>query len=195
MGDEAKQSHCSQGRPLEDYRDYLRMLTRVQISPRLLSKLDTSDIVQQTILQAHAAQSQFRGRTDAEKLAWLRVILANVLTAEGRKYQSLARDLTREQSLESVLALSSSRLESLVADQSSPSQHAVRCEALLCLATALTQLPADQRRVVELHHLSGLTIAEVADAIGRTRPAVVGLLFRGLKGLRHRLNSRKDADK
>jgi RNA polymerase sigma-70 factor (ECF subfamily) len=63
----------------------------------------------------------------------------------------------------------------------------VRAEELLRLAAALAQLPEDQRRVVELHHLKGLLIAEVAEQMGRTRPAVVGLLCRGLKKLRELL--------
>ena len=91
----------------------------------------------------------------------------------------------RERALEADLERSSSRLECLfAADQTSPSQRAERCEDLLRLAAALARLPADQREVVELHHLKGLPVAEVAAAMGRTRPAVVGLLFRGLKKLR-----------
>ena len=46
---------------------------------------------------------------------------------------------------------------------------------------------ADQRRVVELHYLRGLAVADVAAEIGRSRPAAVGLLFRGLKRLRELL--------
>ena len=40
---------------------------------------------------------------------------------------------------------------------------------------------------MELHYLKGLPVAEVAEKIGRTRPAAVGLLFRGLKRLRELL--------
>lgn len=182
-------------RPLEAYRDYLRLLTRIQLGPRLQAKMDTSDVVQQTLLQAHAARGLFRGKTEPDKLAWLRVILANVLSAEARKYGTQARDVRRERSLESQLELSSSRLELLLAaDQTSPSQRAVRCEELLRLASALTRLPENQRRVVELHHLKGLAVADVADEIGSTRPAVVGLLFRGLKALREFLGDHKEAE-
>jgi RNA polymerase sigma-70 factor (ECF subfamily) len=91
--------------------------------------------------------------------------------------------------------MSSSRLECLIAvDQTSPSQWAVRGEELLRLATALAQLPNDQARVIELHHLQGLPVAEVAARIGRTRPAVVGLLFRGLKKLRELLRESGEGD-
>ncbi len=183
----------SDERPLEDYRDYLRLLARTQLAPRLHAKLDASDIAQQTILQAHQAQVQYRGSTEAEKLAWLRAILANVLAASLRRFGAQARDIGRERSLEGDLELSSSRFECLfAADQSSPSQRAVRSEELLRLAAALGRLPDEQRRVVELHYLKGLPLVEVAEQIGRSRAAVVGLLFRGLKKLRQML--REDAE-
>ena len=76
---------------------------------------------------------------------------------------------------------------SLTADLTSPSERAVRGEELRRLAHALAELPDDQRRVVELRYLNGLTVADVAEQIGRTRPAAVGLLFRGLKRLRELL--------
>ncbi len=43
--------------------------------------MDASDIVQQALLQAHANREQFRGNSEAERLAWLRAILANALAA------------------------------------------------------------------------------------------------------------------
>jgi RNA polymerase sigma-70 factor (ECF subfamily) len=182
-------------RPLARYRDYLRVLARLHLRERLRGKLDASDIVQQTILHAHARRAQFRGATEAEWLGWLRAILANTLAAVVREFKTAARDLARERSLEAELEQSAARLERiLTADQPSPSEGAVRCEELLRLARALGRLPEDQRRVVELHHLKGLPVAEVAAEIGRTRPAVVGLLFRGLKQLRELLNEDSEDD-
>ena len=55
-------------RQLDDYREYLRLLVQVQLSPRLQAKLDASDVVQQAILHAHAGRAQFQGQTEAE---WL----------------------------------------------------------------------------------------------------------------------------
>ena len=182
-------------RPLEGYRDYLRLLARTQLGTRLQAKLDASDIAQQAILQAHQAQSQFRGTTEAEKLAWLRAILANVLAAAARRFEAMARDIGRERSLEGELDLSSSRLECLcAADQTSPSQQVVRCEELLRLTAALARLPEDQRRVIELHHLKGLPVAAVAEQMGRSRASVVGLLFRGLKQLREWLREQRESE-
>lgn len=175
-------------RPLEDYRDYLRQLARLEVGPRLQAKLDASDVVQQAILHACENRAQFRGQTEAEWLAWLRAILANALAAAARRFGALSRDLARERPLEEALAQSSSRLEALLAaDHTSPSGRAVRHEELLRLTGALGQLPEDNRRVVELHHLKGVPIADIAREMGRTPPAVVGLLYRGLKRLRELL--------
>ncbi len=175
-------------RSVEDYRKYLLLLVRIQMGPRLRAKVDASDIVQQAILHAHERRAQFRGATEGEWQAWLRTILANALAAMVRRYDTQARDPGRERSLEAELERSSSRLEGLLAaDLTSPSERAVRGEELLRLTHALAQLPFDQRRVVELHYLTGLTVADVAAQIDRTRPAAVGLLFRGLKRLRELL--------
>jgi RNA polymerase sigma-70 factor (ECF subfamily) len=176
-------------RPLEEYRDYLLILARATLAHRLRSKLDPSDAVQQTLLRAHESRDQFRGATEAERAAWLRRILANVLAGSVRTFTTAARDVSVEQSLAAVLDSSSARLEGwLAADHSSPSEHAARGEQLLRIAGALARLPEDQRRAVELHHLQGRTLAEAAEVMGRGNRAVAGLLIRGMRRLRQLLD-------
>jgi RNA polymerase sigma-70 factor, ECF subfamily len=170
---------------LERYSHYLRLLARLQLDHRLASKLDASDVVQQTLLQAHEHRDQFRGQSEAELIGWLRTILANTLAGAMRRFTTEARDFGRERSLQDSLNQSSARLEGfLAAEQSSPSERVMRVEELVRMAEALAQLPDDQRMVVELHHLKGLPVAEVAQAMDRSKPAVMGLLFRGLKKMR-----------
>lgn len=179
-------------RPVEHYRDYLHLLARLHLDPRLKGKLDASDIVQQTLLKAHAKLDQFRGHSEEELLGWLRQILANDLAGAVRQFRASTRDLRKERSLELGLDESAARIDSwLAANQSSPSQQVMRHERLLRLAEALRELPADQRQAVELHHLRGYTVAETAEHMTRTKPAVMGLIFRGLKRLRELLG---DAD-
>jgi RNA polymerase sigma-70 factor (ECF subfamily) len=173
---------------LEQYQAYLRLLVRGQLGPRLQSKLDASDIVQQAILQAHAKRHQFRGRTEAERAAWLRRILAHVLAEALRRYGQPEHDVALERSLAASLDESSSRLEALLpSGDESPSELAMRAEEVARLAEAVAGLPEDQGNAVRLKYLQGLSLKEVARQMGRSEDAAAGLLQRGLRGLRKKL--------
>ena len=173
-------------RPLEQYRDYLRLLARLQLDPRLRGALDPSDVVQQTLLKAHENLNGFRGKTDAELQGWLRAILAQQLALFARKR---GRHGLRTHSLEAALEQSSARLESFVAtEESSPSQEMVRAERLVELAMQLAALPEDQRSALELRYLRGLSVPAVAEQMGRTTVSVTGLLYRGTRSLRQRMD-------
>jgi RNA polymerase sigma-70 factor (ECF subfamily) len=170
---------------LERYRDYLDLLARLQLDPRLRGKVDLSGVVQQTLLEAHQSLDRLADQGDERLAAWLRQVLANNLRDEVRKLHAAKRDAERERSLEAAVEESSARLEAwLAAEQSSPSERAERQEELLRLAGALARLPDEQRRAVEMHHLQGRPLAEVALELGRSKGAVAQLLFRGLQKLR-----------
>jgi RNA polymerase sigma-70 factor (ECF subfamily) len=171
--------------PLDEYRSYLLLLARSRLDPRLRGRLDPSDLVQQTLLEAHRDAAQFHGRTDAEKATWLRQVLARNLANAVRDHTRERRDVARERSLQASLDESSAKLEAfLAADQSSPSQRVDRGEQLVRLAAALAALPDGQREAVELRHLHGWPLAEIAAHLGRTQAGVAGLLHRGLGQLR-----------
>ena len=166
------------GDRLSRFREYLGLLARREVSPRLRSAIDLSGVVQQTLLDAH--RSPPRARTEAETAAWLRAAFRNNLADEVRRRGAARRATGRERPLDPAG-------EGPAAGHTSPSQRAIRAEELLRLAGALADLPGPQRRAVELHHLRGLPLAEIAAALGTTKPAVAGLLHRGLKALRARL--------
>ena len=175
----------SSERDFVPYRSYLYLLARSHIGRRNQARLDPSDIVQQTLLDAHQNQSQFRGASEAELMGWLRQILANNLADAVRGLARAKRDVSRERPLDQELDGSFTRVDGwLAAVQSSPSQQAVRAEELIRLADALTSLPLAQREAIVLHHLQGLPLAEVGQQLEKSPAAVAGLLHRGLKRLR-----------
>ncbi len=176
--------------PLEHYRPYLELLARMRLDPRYQAKVDCSDIVQQTLLQAHQGWSGYRGTTEGELMGWLRQILARNLAHVFRDLGRDKRDIAREQPLVAHLDQSSTRLEAWLASQeSSPSQRAVRNEDFSRLSTALTRLNDAQRAAVELHYWHGWTLAEIGAHLNRSPSAVAGLLHRGLAALRADLQS------
>jgi RNA polymerase sigma-70 factor (ECF subfamily) len=176
------------GPALEGYRPYLLLLARLRLDPRLRARVDASDVVQQTLLEAHQARGQFRGTSAAEEAAWLRQILARNLANAVRDLLRDKRDLRREQSLEATVEESSRRLDAwLAAEQSSPSARAEHNEQGVRLAAALAELPEDQREALTRHHLEGWPLEDVARHLSRSREAVAGLIKRGLRQLRERL--------
>src|SRR5215469_14445517 len=123
---------------LERFRDYLRLLAEMHLDQRLQAKLDASDVVQQTLLEAHRDIDKFRGQSDEELAAWLRQALVHNLANAARDFARAKRDVRRERSLQESIDHSSCRLEAwLASDDSSPSQRADRNEQLRLLADAM----------------------------------------------------------
>lgn len=172
-------------RTLERFRAYLRLLAEVNLHPALHGKLDPSDVVQQTLMQAFQEPGRFHGRSEGEMAAWLRQALAHNLAHAVRDFGRDCRDVHRERSLEAALDQSSAQLEKwLAADQTSPSAQAEANEDALALAEALQHLPEAQRTALMLQHWHGWSLAEIGTHMGRSPAAVAGLLKRGLQELR-----------
>lgn len=186
------QSAQMRDRPLDRYRSYLILLARAQLDPRLGCRVDASDIVQQTLMEAHAKQAQFRGQTSADRGAWLRQILAHNLADALRGISRAKRDLHRQRSLEASVDQSSMRLgELLAADQSAPGDRLDRDERAVQLANAMAELPEAQREALVMQYWQGMPLAQIAAQMSRTPAAIAGLLKRALKQLRHELCERR----
>ena len=174
------------------FRDYLILLARMQLGRQARGKLDPSDVVQQTLLDAHRSLDRFHGTDEAEIAAWLRRLLACNLIDEFRALGRARRDPARECSLDAALEQSSVQLGAwLVAEQSSPSQAAERHERAIRLAAALATLPEAQREALVQRHCQGRSLPEIGQQLGRSTSAVAGLLKRGSRELRELLRDRE----
>ncbi len=170
---------------LERYRRYLQFLARTHLSSRYQGKLDPSDVVQQSLLKAVANRHQFRGCTEPEMLAWLRSILVHTVARVARDFRLQKRDINKERSIEKDIENSSMQLGGFLVDPgSTPSYQVQREERSLQLADAIEGLPSEQRTALILKYWRGLTIAEVAQEMDKTVPAVAGLLHRATKKLK-----------
>jgi RNA polymerase sigma-70 factor, ECF subfamily len=176
----------ARGPLLELYRNYLRLLARIEIGRQLQGKVDASDVVQETFLDAHRQFAAFRGHDEPQLVSWLRQILAGKVANLVRHYVGTqGRDVRLEQALAADLDASARLLgHELAASISSPSHQAARREQAVLLADALERLPDDYREIIVLRHFEGLTFPQAAQRMGRTQDSVEKLWLRALAKLR-----------
>ena len=172
-------------------RSYLGVLARAQIETWLRAKVDASDLVQETLLEAHRDFERFTGQTDQEWLAWLRRIMTHNAADFVRRYKGTAkrsakreRPIVRRQQQSTFMAIDP------VAPGDTPSQQLILADRQLALTEALAQLTPDYQEVVMLRNVQRLPFDEVAQRMGRSRPAVQMLWMRALKKLQESLSRR-----
>ena len=89
---------------------------------RLQRKLDSSNLVEQTLLEAQRDWGQFRGRSAGQQAGWLRQIRARKLANPARDLDRAKRAVDRERSVQALREEPAAHLDGwLAAEQSSPS--------------------------------------------------------------------------
>ncbi len=175
----------SKDRLFELCRNYVSIIARAQIGTWLQAKVDPSDLVQQTLLDAHRGIHNFRGASEGEWLAWLRQILNNNTTDYIRKYRGTEkRQINREVSIEQTTSGGSVRRIQPQADCDTPSQIVLQREQEVNMANAISKLSNDYQQVIILRNLQRLSFNEVAENMDRTRPAVQMLWMRAIEQLK-----------
>ncbi len=175
-------------------RNYLNVVARGELESWLRAKADASDLVQQTLLEAHRDFDRFEGRSYGETFAWMRRIMSHNAADVARRFGKAAkRDVRREVRFADGAASdfdSRPGAPEPAASDDSPSQQLVNADDQLRLAEAICQLPDDYREVVLLRNIQRLPFADVAERMGRSRPATQMLWTRAIK----RLQSTMDTD-
>lgn len=173
---------------LRRYRDFVHLLVRSRGAGPLRGRLDSSDLVQETLMRAARHIRQFRGECEVAWRAWLaRITEREVIRQWRRHLGAQKRDMGRERQAAQADSEGRSRLQAWGQCQSSPSQAVMREERAVQLAQVLAQLPEDYREVLVLRHLEGLPFEEVAQRLHRSPGAVRVLWTRALKKLRDEL--------
>jgi RNA polymerase sigma factor (sigma-70 family) len=152
----------------ELFRRYTPTLIRL-VQRHVGRPADAQDIVQQTFLQLHRARRDFRRETRFRP--WITTIALN-----------LARDLLRRRGR---------RPETMVDEETLPARDPAPAEgreAARRVRSALSELPRDQREVIELHWFEQLSFDEIAKVVGVTSGAARVRAHRGYVALRRCLD-------
>jgi RNA polymerase sigma-70 factor (ECF subfamily) len=156
------------GQILATYRDRLRAAVRLRLDGRLRGRVDPSDVVQESFLEATERFRQYARDPDMPFYLWVRFLtLQNLQLAHRRHLGVRARDARREVGLEAGTQASSAALAALLAGRlTSPSRAAARAEDRDRVRAALDGLDAADREVLALRHFEQLTNAETARVLG-----------------------------
>jgi RNA polymerase sigma-70 factor, ECF subfamily len=181
----------AKGELLDRFRPYLNVIAQRLLDERLKGRMDYSDVVQATYLEASRDFEAFRGDSIETFLAWLRHILRNnISTAHQEHLATQKRSAKLEITINSIGSYGSSpmQFEQLIpAETSSPSQRMMRSEAAAILAACIEGLPRAQGDAIRMRYLEGMSLKGISERMKKTEMAVAGLLKRGLQGLREEI--------
>jgi RNA polymerase sigma-70 factor (ECF subfamily) len=180
------------------YRNYLRMVVRAGLGPRLRERVELSDVVQEALVEVIRQFPQFTGQNEAALVGWLRRLVGQKLADLGR-YHSRAKRAAGGAALPLDApfdfagapnpdgAPGGRLLDVLSLSQTSPSEAASRRELTVLLADALADLPEPEAEVLWLYHAEGLSFEAIGERLGLSRKSIRGIWARGLKSLRRTL--------
>jgi len=170
-------------------RSYLEIVARAQVESSLRAKVDASDLVQETLLEAFRDFPRFGGNSEQEWLAWLKRILAHNAADFVRRYRGTAKRQARREV--PIRGPQDSTFVHGAAEPPAPcltpSQEFLQIDEELRVTAALSELPADYQEVIVLRNLQRLPFNEVAERMERSRPAVQMLWMRAIRKLQESL--------
>jgi RNA polymerase sigma-70 factor (ECF subfamily) len=168
-------------------RNYLWTVAHQELTADLRPKVAPSDLVQETLMEAHRDFPGFTGQEQRDLLAWLRRILLNNLANAQRKYRGTEkRSISREVGLGGIDSATGDAVD-LPHSDASPSSIACSKEQEIRLEAAIQRLLPDYRSVILLRHRDHLPFEEIARHLGRSVVATRKLWSRAIERLQREL--------
>src|SRR5262249_17672176 len=178
------------------YRNYLRMVVRTGLGPRLRERVELSDVVQEALVEVVRQFPQFTGQNEAALVGWLRRLVGQKLADLGRypgrgkrggETAALPVDAAPDAGGGRQGEESGRLLDMLALSQTSPSQAVSQREQLVLLADAFAGLPEAEADVLWLYYAENLSYEAIGQRLGLSRKAARGIYARGLKHLKRSL--------
>ena len=193
LGEAARGDPERFGALLERCRTRLRRMVALRLDPRLHGRIDPSDVIQETYLEASARLAEYLQKPTMPFFLWLRFLAGQKLVTLHRHHLGRQmRDAGREVALYRgglPETTSAALAAQLLGQQTSPSQAAIRAERTLKLQEALNALDPMDREVLALRHFEQLSRSETAQVLGITEVATAKRYVRALKRLKVALAS------
>jgi RNA polymerase sigma-70 factor (ECF subfamily) len=169
------------------YRERLRRAVALRMDHRLSTRIDPSDVVQETFLDASQGLDRYLDERPLPFYPWLRQIALNRLTDLHRRHLlAKKRSVLREQQQALPLPDDSfvQLVDRLMGSGTSPSNHLARKEGRSRVQQALEELGEKDRELLLLRYLEKMSAADIAAVLGISEGAVKVRHFRALEKIR-----------
>jgi RNA polymerase sigma-70 factor (ECF subfamily) len=172
------------------HHDRLAAAIAPQLPDDLRRVLSVDDVLQEAYLVAFRKIREFDPGEPGGFQAWLTKIAEHRLADLIKRHRRAKRGGGRAAAKVRVGDDDSTvidMLQMLAADSRTPSREARMHEVVAALHAALENLKEENRQALHLRYLEGLSVAEMAERMGRSEGAVHMLCTRGLQALREEL--------
>ena len=171
----------------EQHRQRLQRMVDMRLDRRLRGRVDASDVLQETYVEALQRLPTYVARPDMPFFLWLRFLAAQKVLAMHRHHLGAqARDAAREVRPRRALPAADmdSMTDVLMDTATSPSARAMRTELRERLLATLERMEPHDREILSLRHLEQLSNAEAAHELGLDESAASKRYVRALRRLR-----------
>lgn len=164
---------------LHAWRSRMRRWCARELGGAYASRMDTSDVVQESMLQVWQDWSRFRGNSVGEVKSWLFRIARGHLHKARRHHRAAKRNVFTE---------AGELLEGGPADHGDPSEAAARSEDRLNLIIAIRQLEPELREVVQHRIFGQQSFVEIGERLGLSKGEARNRFLKALRRLKHSLD-------
>jgi len=175
-------------RLFERHRESLRRMVHLRLDRAISQRVDASDIVQETLLEASQRLEGYLENPVLPFHLWLRHIARDHVIDAHRKHRlAQARSVDREEPRSQRAFRDRSSVELLTqleAEGLTPGAAAIRHELEIRFQAALEKLDSEDREVILMRHFEQLSNQDVAKALGLTEPAAGMRYLRAIRRLR-----------
>jgi RNA polymerase sigma-70 factor (ECF subfamily) len=167
------------------YSERVRWMIRFRMSKELRSKLESMDLVQDTLLQALRGLDGFTYKNEGDFLRWLSKIAENELRGSLRKLHADKRDIRKDARLNDNRQKTGNQCAGIPTpvDTTTPSVIMSKRDELARLEKAIDELKPEYREVIVLTKIDGLSYNEIGQRLSKSDDAVRKLVSRAMAEL------------
>ncbi len=174
---------------LQRYQDRLRRIVRIRLSVDLRSRMESMDIVQETMSAAFQHIGDLQPRSTASIIQWLSRIAENRIRDAWRSHFAEKRDPRREVNIDALVSSGGGP----GSGTGTPDERAALNELEKLVDEAMTELNEDAREVILLRTYQGGSWDFVARQMGRPGADAARQLYRRARVQLARLVKRRMA--